>query len=438
MAKIKSDKKKKSLKRKKAAAEAETAEVTTPKAKKAKKAKKSSTKKSAKKDAKGAATPKGLKKLKKAVKAARVAWKADKSDKGLKKALKAAKAALEAAKTEGGEEAEKPAEAVVETPAAAEPVVEEETMKVHSKSAPAAAAAATPSTDGCTTIFCGNLPWSIDEDAIKAVFKECGDVAGVRWGQDRETGDFKGYAHIDFADEASCAKALKMNGMDCGGREMRIDASKPRTGGAGGKGGAAFTGPSAVPENPDQVSRCFIGSLSYKIDEAGLKNAWKEKGLTITDIFFMTDKETGEFYGSSFCEFASPEEAAKAVSFAGMPIMGRPVKIAFARPRAGGAGGGKPKREQRPPSVRPEGGSDTAFFGNLSFEIDEEKMKAWCKEQGADDVSSVRWLTDKESGEFKGCGFVQFGSVESVDKVVAKSGSDCMGRSIRCDFATSN
>jgi len=430
----KSEKKKKTGKRKKVEAEAEAAGSVTPKAKKAKKAKKSASKS----DAKATKTPKALKKLKKAVKAARVAWKADKKDKGLKKALKAAKAALEAAK-EGGEEAAKPAEAAEEAPAA-EPMEEEKSepaLKVHSKAAPAATE--TPATDGCTTIFCGNLPWSIDEDAIKAVFKDCGGVAGVRWGQDRETGDFKGYAHIDFADEASCQKALKMNGADCGGREMRIDASKPRAGGAGGKGGAAFTGPSAVPENPDGVSRCFIGSLSYKIDEEGLKNAWKEKGLTITDIFFMTDKETGEFYGSSFCEFASPEEAAKAVSFAGMPIMGRPVKIAFARPRAGGAaGGGKPKREQRAPSVRPEGGTDTVFMGNLSFEIDEEKMKAWCKEQGADDVTSVRWLTHKDSGEFKGCGFIQFASVESVDKIVAKTGSDCMGRSIRCDFANSN
>jgi len=435
MAKIKSDKKKKTGKRKKVEAEAETAEAVTPKAKKAKKSKKSASKS----DAKASKTPKALKKLKKAVKAARVAWKADKKNKDLKKALKAAKAALEAAK-EGGEEAAKPAEAAEEAPAA-EPMEEEKkeepAMKVHSKAA--AASTETAASDDCTTIFCGNLPWSIDEDAIKATFKECGEISGVRWGQDRETGDFKGYAHIDFADAASCAKALKMNGADCGGREMRIDASKPRAGGAGGKGGAAFTGPSAVPENPEGVSRCFIGSLSYKIDEEGLKNAWKEKGLTITDIFFMTDKETGEFYGSSFCEFASPEEAAKAVSFAGMPIMGRPVKIAFARPRAGGAGGGgAKKREQRPPSKRPEGGSDTAFFGNLSFEIDEEKMKTWCKEQGADDVTSVRWLTDKESGEFKGCGFVQFGSVESVDKVVAKSGSDCMGRAIRSDYATSN
>jgi len=311
-------------------------------------------------------------------------------------------------------------------------------MKVHSKSGGAAASTTDAAVDPeCTTIFCGNLPWSIDEDAIKAVFKECGEIAAVRWGQDRETGDFKGYAHIDFADAASCAKALKMNGGDCGGREMRIDASKPRSGGKSGGGGGSFSGPAEIPANPDGVSRCFIGNLSYKIDEQGLKNAFKEKGMTIVDIFFMTDKETGEFYGSSFCEFSSPEEAAKAVAHAGMPIMGRGIKCDFARPRANKDGGSAKKRPAREPTVRPEGGTDTAFFGNLSFEIDEEKMKAWCKEQGAGDVQSVRWLTHKDSGEFKGCGFVQFGSVESVDKCVAKSGSDCMGRAIRVDFANS-
>ena len=43
----------------------------------------------------------------------------------------------------------------------------------------------------CVEIFCGNLPWSIDEDKMTSFFKGCGTVTNTRWLNDKETGDFK-------------------------------------------------------------------------------------------------------------------------------------------------------------------------------------------------------------------------------------------------------
>eukprot|EP00939_MAST-03C_sp_MAST-3C-sp1_P000627 g627.t1 len=391
-----------------------------------------------KKSKSGDKLSKDAKKLRKAFKVAKKAYKADKSNKELKKAFKAAKAAWfeEKEKTSAPEKKEEEEQVEEETSTKVE-----ETTTENGTSETAAVPASND--DGPTTIFCGNLPWSIDEDMIKEVFKACGEIVSVRWGTDRETGDFKGYGHIEFESSAACAKALAMNGTDCGGREMRIDAAKAlqKKSKGGYNNGAEFTGPGAVPANPEQTPRCFVGNLSYKIDEDGLKNAFKEKGLTVVDVFFLTDKETGDFYGSSFCEFSSPDEAAKAVSFAGLPILGRPIKVDFAKPRSGGNSGsnnsGGSKREARPPSERPEGGTDTVFFGNLSFDIDDDSLKKWCKEQGAEDVTAIRWLTHKDTGNFKGCGFVQFGSVDSSDKVVKQSGTNIMGRSARIDYANS-
>ena len=58
-----------------------------------------------------------------------------------------------------------------------------------------------PKPSGCRTVFVGGLPFDVDEARLKEVFGPCGPIACIRWGEDRETGDFKGYAHVEFETE---------------------------------------------------------------------------------------------------------------------------------------------------------------------------------------------------------------------------------------------
>ena len=56
--------------------------------------------------------------------------------------------------------------------------------------------------------------------------------------------------------------------------------------------------------------------------------------------------------------------------------------------------------------------------------------------QDCGEVSSVRWLTDRDTQQFKGCGFVEFADPDSaLDKAAKLNGKDLLGRSIRIDFA---
>lgn len=55
--------------------------------------------------------------------------------------------------------------------------------------------------------------------------------------------------------------------------------------------------------------------------------------------------------------------------------------------------------------------------------------------QDCGEVKKIRWLTDRESGQFKGCGFVDFYETESVKQAAKKNGQDLLGRAIRIDFA---
>ena len=182
-----------------------------------------------------------------------------------------------------------------------------------------------------------------------------------------------------------------------------------------------------APANPTGTSEVFMGNLSFQIDDDTLKDAMKDCG-TITNIKWLEHSDTGRFKGAGFITFDSPEAAAKAVAKNQTELLGRPMKIDFSNPRASKGG------ESRPMQAKPEG-CTTLFCGNLSFSIDEDTMKGFFKDCG--EVSSIRWLEDKETGQFKGCGFVEFADPEaSLDKAAELNGKELLGRPVRLDFAT--
>jgi len=91
--------------------------------------------------------------------------------------------------------------------------------------------------DGCTTVFVGNLSFQIDENTLREAFGECGEITQVRFAEDRETGQFKGFGHIEFAKTESTNLAVKMTGTNIMGRPVRVDFANPRKNTfAGGRG----------------------------------------------------------------------------------------------------------------------------------------------------------------------------------------------------------
>ncbi|KAK3140912.1 hypothetical protein QOZ80_5AG0407690 [Eleusine coracana subsp. coracana] len=81
--------------------------------------------------------------------------------------------------------------------------------------------------EGYNRIYAGNLPWDITEDDIKKFFSDC-KILSIRFGTDKETGDFKGYAHVDFSDGTSLAVALKLDQKVIKGRSVRIRCAVPK------------------------------------------------------------------------------------------------------------------------------------------------------------------------------------------------------------------
>mmetsp|Transcript_9855 Transcript_9855/g.18555 ORF Transcript_9855/g.18555 Transcript_9855/m.18555 type:complete len:204 (+) Transcript_9855:2-613(+) len=197
-----------------------------------------------------------------------------------------------------------------------------------------------------------------------------------------------------------------------------------------------FEKPEKPVDNPQNTNRCFVGNLSFDIDEDSLFKAFKDVDINCDNVNWVTDRETGKFYGTSFVTFETPEDAAwaVAVSNAHYHILERKVKVEFCPHRNKRAPSAIKARAEQPPSQRPDKGSRTAFFGNLPFEIDDDTFYKWCADCG--EVKTVRWLEDIKTGAFKGAGFADFYDTETVDKLVkTKNGTELLGRKVRVDYA---
>ena len=80
-------------------------------------------------------------------------------------------------------------------------------------------------------------------------------------------------------------------------------------------------------------NRLFVGNLSYQTMENDLQDYFSQAGV-VTSVNLMLDKVTGKSRGFAFVEFATAEEANKAVEqFHNKEFQGRTLTINVARPR---------------------------------------------------------------------------------------------------------
>jgi RNA recognition motif-containing protein len=97
-----------------------------------------------------------------------------------------------------------------------------------------------------TRLFVGNLPYSADEDQIRALFEQDGrSVVDVQLITDRATGRPRGFGFVDMSSQDEADAAIRaLNGQEFGGRALTVNearerSERPRGGGRdrGGFGG---------------------------------------------------------------------------------------------------------------------------------------------------------------------------------------------------------
>jgi len=90
-------------------------------------------------------------------------------------------------------------------------------------------------------LYVGNLPYSANDDSLKALFEQAGTVESAKVIMDRETGRCKGFGFVEMSTDEEADEAVKkLNDADFEGRAMKVAEARPqapRTGGGGGRSG---------------------------------------------------------------------------------------------------------------------------------------------------------------------------------------------------------
>ena len=91
--------------------------------------------------------------------------------------------------------------------------------------------------------------------------------------------------------------------------------------------------------------RLYVGNLSFKTSEEGLRELFEGDGRQVVDCRIITDRATGRSRGFGFVEMATDEDAKKAIeAMDNFEIDGRALKVNFAQERQQGGGGQGPRR----------------------------------------------------------------------------------------------
>jgi RNA recognition motif-containing protein len=81
----------------------------------------------------------------------------------------------------------------------------------------------------------GNLPYSVNEDQLRTLFTQVGEITSVTMITDRYTGESKGFGFVEMSTEDEAKEAIKrFNGYTLDNRNLTVSEARPREERSGG------------------------------------------------------------------------------------------------------------------------------------------------------------------------------------------------------------
>jgi RNA recognition motif-containing protein len=80
-----------------------------------------------------------------------------------------------------------------------------------------------------TKLYVGNLNYQTQEEDLRSLFEQYGEVASANIVFDRDTGRSRGFGFVEFTDEQAARSAESaLNGAELDGRTLRVNEARPR------------------------------------------------------------------------------------------------------------------------------------------------------------------------------------------------------------------
>ena len=112
------------------------------------------------------------------------------------------------------------------------------------------------------TVFIGNLPLDVQENAVREFFDECGRIQAIRLIRDSKTGVGKGFGFVSFESRDGVVLALEKNGASFQGRDIRVK----KAGKEGEKGATSAGEPRRRRRHPGPASKKRKGSTGAVVE----------------------------------------------------------------------------------------------------------------------------------------------------------------------------
>lgn len=199
----------------------------------------------------------------------------------------------------------------------------------------------TPSTPqaaatGGKTLFMGNLSFNVEDSDVENFFKDVGEIAEIRLASDRE-GKFKGFGHVEFATAEAAQEALKLNGGDFLGRQIKLDLAREK---------GAYT-PASGNDNSGkaQGQTVFVRGFDTSDSEDKIRSALEKHFGSCGDISRVSipQDHEGGLKGMAYVEFKDSNATNKALQLNGSELGEGTLTVQEAKPRdnSSGRGGGR-------------------------------------------------------------------------------------------------
>jgi len=174
-------------------------------------------------------------------------------------------------------------------------------------------------------LYIGNLDYNTNEQRLRDVFSEFGDVIDVLIPVLRDTNRSRGFAFVTLESEDAARQAIvQRDQTELDGRTIRVNESRPRGQQDNKNGGFNISGHEDV--------KLYVGNLPFDAEEVTIRDLFAKFGKVI-DYFRPTEKSDGRVRGFAFVTMSAADAEMASQELDGEELDGRIIRVKEAQPK---------------------------------------------------------------------------------------------------------